>query len=482
MISGRGQGVLRRRQLRAHRRDHRTTTRPRTAVLREARDLVFNVIDCSKPIVSAIHGPAVGAGLVVGLLADISIAARSARIIDGHTRLGVAAGDHAAICWPMLCGMAKAKYYLLTCRTLTGEEAERIGLVSLCVDDDELLRRGSGRSRRSSPAGAQSAIRWTKHTLNHWYRSLGPGVRRVAGVRVLRLRRSGRGRGARRPPREAGAAVHGSDERVAAHARAPRRAAPRAARRRRRGAPAAGGPGTSRLRPGLRLDLDPTVVGRDQRRDHRQPEPAAAPIAGAGRVDPVEALEHPLERLRRRARDPRPPPRAPPPASSGPSIRIRTRTVAACRTVCGCGRWRAGCRSPGAAPSGRRSTSAGRTASSVIGQSGPTARAASTASSSTATRSTRSAASGRPSSSRARSSRSSISICIRAVSTRMPAHDPGEVGGPFVRAAFEELRVRGDGAQRRAQLVRRVGDESAQLLLGLRRGGRTPARCGRASC
>jgi len=145
----------------------------RTRVLREARDLVFNVIDCSKPIVSAIHGPAVGAGLVVGLLADISIAARSARIIDGHTRLGVAAGDHAAICWPMLCGMAKARYYLLTCRTLTGEEAERIGLVSLCVDDERLAEEALEIATELA-AGAQSAIRWTKHTLNHWYRSMGP--------------------------------------------------------------------------------------------------------------------------------------------------------------------------------------------------------------------------------------------------------------------------------------------------------------------
>jgi enoyl-CoA hydratase len=145
----------------------------RTRVLREARDLVFNVIDCSKPIVSAIHGPAVGAGLVVGLLADVSIAARSARIIDGHTRLGVAAGDHAAICWPMLCGMAKAKYYLLTCKTLSGEEAERIGLVSLCVDDDVLLDEALEVASELA-TGAQSAIRWTKHTLNHWYRMLGP--------------------------------------------------------------------------------------------------------------------------------------------------------------------------------------------------------------------------------------------------------------------------------------------------------------------
>ena len=94
----------------------------RTRVLREARDLVFNVIDCSKPIVSAIHGPRSAPGWSSALLADVSVVARSARIIDGHTRLGVAAGDHAAICWPMLCGMAKAKYYLLTC-----QHAERRG-------------------------------------------------------------------------------------------------------------------------------------------------------------------------------------------------------------------------------------------------------------------------------------------------------------------------------------------------------------------
>ncbi len=142
----------------------------RTRILREARDLVFNVINCSKPIVSAIHGPAVGAGLVAGILADVSVVARSARIIDGHTRLGVVAGDHAAICWPLMCGMAKAKYYLLTCDTLTGEEAERIGLVSICVDDDEVQDRALAVAVQLA-GGAQSAIRWTKQTLNNWYRS-----------------------------------------------------------------------------------------------------------------------------------------------------------------------------------------------------------------------------------------------------------------------------------------------------------------------
>jgi enoyl-CoA hydratase len=145
----------------------------RTRVMREARDIVFNVINCSKPIVSAIHGPAVGAGLVVGLLADVSVVGRTARIIDGHTRLGVAAGDHAAICWPLLCGMAKSKYYLLSSAELSGEEAERIGLVSLCVDDAEVQERALAVARDLA-RGAQSAIRWTKHALNHWYRLLGP--------------------------------------------------------------------------------------------------------------------------------------------------------------------------------------------------------------------------------------------------------------------------------------------------------------------
>lgn len=142
----------------------------RSRVMREARDLVFNLINCSKPIVSAMHGPAVGAGLVAGLLADVSVAGRTARIIDGHTRLGVAAGDHAAICWPLLCGMAKAKYYLLTCDELTGEEAERIGLVSLCVDDGDVHARALDVALRLA-AGAQPAIRFTKQVLNHWYRA-----------------------------------------------------------------------------------------------------------------------------------------------------------------------------------------------------------------------------------------------------------------------------------------------------------------------
>jgi enoyl-CoA hydratase len=140
---------------------------------KEAKDIVYNVINCSKPVVSAIRGPAVGAGLVCGILADISIASKTARIIDGHTKLGVAAGDHAAIVWPLLCGMAKAKYYLLLCDQLSGEEAERIGLVSMCVEDAELDARALEVAVRLAN-GPQSAIRWTKYSLNNWLRQAGP--------------------------------------------------------------------------------------------------------------------------------------------------------------------------------------------------------------------------------------------------------------------------------------------------------------------
>jgi enoyl-CoA hydratase len=141
--------------------------------LREASDIVYNMANLEKPIISAINGVAVGAGLVVALLADISIISETARFTDGHTKLGVVAGDHAAIVWPLLCGMAKAKYYLLTSDFIDGREAERIGLVSLCVPAEQLLPRAFEVADKLA-LGAQQAIRWTKRSLNNWLRMAGP--------------------------------------------------------------------------------------------------------------------------------------------------------------------------------------------------------------------------------------------------------------------------------------------------------------------
>jgi len=140
---------------------------------RDARAVVEKMLDAQKPIVSAINGVAVGAGLAVALLADVSVMGRSARLSDGHARLGVAAGDHAALLWPLLCGMAKAKYYLLTADFVNGPEAERIGLVTRCVDDDEVLPEALSIARRLA-SGSSTAVQWTKRVMNQWLRQAQP--------------------------------------------------------------------------------------------------------------------------------------------------------------------------------------------------------------------------------------------------------------------------------------------------------------------
>jgi enoyl-CoA hydratase len=77
------------------------------------------------------------------------------------------------IIWPLLCGMAKAKYYLLTADFIDGKEAERIGLVSLCTPAEEVLPRALEIAKRLA-TGSQLAIRWTKRALNNWLRVAGP--------------------------------------------------------------------------------------------------------------------------------------------------------------------------------------------------------------------------------------------------------------------------------------------------------------------
>ena len=145
----------------------------RVKMWKDGRDLINNLINMSKPVVSAINGAAAGAGLSAAMVSDIVIAGRSAKLVDGHTRLGVSAGDHATITWPLMCGMAKAKLYLLTCDPVPAEVAEELGLIALCVDDDKLQATALDYATRLAK-GAPSAIRWTKHSLNGWYKMAWP--------------------------------------------------------------------------------------------------------------------------------------------------------------------------------------------------------------------------------------------------------------------------------------------------------------------
>lgn len=153
-------------------------------VMREAGDVVYNMMQCSKVIISAINGVAVGAGLAVALMADISLMAEEARITDGHVRMGVAAGDHAVVCWPLLCGLAKAKYYLLTADFIDGKEADRIGLVSKAVPGDQLLDEAQKVADKLA-TGSQQATRLTKRALNLWMTQAAPAFDASIAFEIL---------------------------------------------------------------------------------------------------------------------------------------------------------------------------------------------------------------------------------------------------------------------------------------------------------
>jgi enoyl-CoA hydratase len=157
-----------------------------THLLKEAAAIVHNITDISKPVISAINGQAVGAGLAVALVADISIINEDTRFTDGHHRIGVAAGDHAAFIWPLLCGMAKARYYLLTNDFIDGREAERIGLVSKAVPAADVLPTAL-RIAEGLAAGPRDAIAVTKRTLNHWLRAATPTFENALALEMMQF-------------------------------------------------------------------------------------------------------------------------------------------------------------------------------------------------------------------------------------------------------------------------------------------------------
>jgi enoyl-CoA hydratase len=117
-------------------------------------------------------------------MADISIMSEDARISDGHLRLGVAAGDHANIIWPLLCGLAKAKYYLLTADFIDGKTADKIGLVSKAVPSDELMGFAMKTALKIAK-GPQDAASFTKRALNLWVSQAAPAFDASLALEML---------------------------------------------------------------------------------------------------------------------------------------------------------------------------------------------------------------------------------------------------------------------------------------------------------
>lgn len=143
--------------------------------LEESRRIVDHFLECQKPVVSAVNGHAIGLGANVALLADVVLAAESAVFADTHVTMGIGAGDGAQLIWPLLMGVNRAKYYLMTGEHIAAPEAERLGLVNFVVPDDELLDRALALAERLAN-GPSKAISASKMGINHWMRSIASQV------------------------------------------------------------------------------------------------------------------------------------------------------------------------------------------------------------------------------------------------------------------------------------------------------------------
>jgi len=136
-------------------------------IFREARQLVDDFLDCETPIITAVNGPAMGLGATIALLGDVIFASRSATIGDTHVRYAMGAGDGGQVYWPLLMGINRAKYYMMTGDVMTGEQAEKLGLVNFVVDDDQLMTRALELADRLA-AGPTLAITASKMGINKY--------------------------------------------------------------------------------------------------------------------------------------------------------------------------------------------------------------------------------------------------------------------------------------------------------------------------
>ena len=131
----------------------------------EGKKIVFGLLDCEKPIIASVNGPAMGLGATIALFCDVIFAGQSAIIADPHVSVGLVAGDGGAIIWPQLVGYARAKEYLMTGAQVSAQEAERIGLINHAVADEELEARVYAFAE-CLDRGATQAIRYSKTSVN----------------------------------------------------------------------------------------------------------------------------------------------------------------------------------------------------------------------------------------------------------------------------------------------------------------------------
>lgn len=139
--------------------------------LEEGRQIVDHLLELRKPIVSAVQGYAMGLGATISLLCDVVVAGHSTVFADTHVNMGIGAGDGGQVIWPLLLGVNRAKWFLMTGERLTGAALFDMGLVNFLVDDKEILDKAIACADRLA-AGPQAAIIASKVPINTYIRSI----------------------------------------------------------------------------------------------------------------------------------------------------------------------------------------------------------------------------------------------------------------------------------------------------------------------
>jgi len=125
----------------------------------------MNLLNIEIPVISAINGPA-WRHSEIPLLCDIVLAAETAQFQDSaHFTSEVVPGDGMHIVYPLLLGMNRGRYFLMTGQTLDAAEALRLGLVAEVLPPDKLMARAWS-SPRSWPASRPCWLRYTPPALH----------------------------------------------------------------------------------------------------------------------------------------------------------------------------------------------------------------------------------------------------------------------------------------------------------------------------
>jgi enoyl-CoA hydratase len=138
----------------------------------ESRQIVDHILECEKPIISAVNGYAMGLGATLALLADIVVVSSRSVIADTHVNMGIGAGDGGQLIWPYLIGVNRAKYYLMTGDRIVGKEAVDMGLASFFVEEDAQLLPKALEIADKLAGGAPQAIAASKVAVNAYLRSI----------------------------------------------------------------------------------------------------------------------------------------------------------------------------------------------------------------------------------------------------------------------------------------------------------------------